>query len=84
MFSRKRLLEFLKSNGYISHDNQVGYEAFGRKVFAYISGLKDISTRRQLESNLKALKQRVNEDYWPGSKVVEVRVSYFKAMHWDE
>ena len=82
-FSKKRLLPLLKHMGFIEKDTQVGFEAFGRNVQAFI-GVKSMEERRRLESTLRLLGQSVNESYCPGYPRVEVGVSYFKAWHWDE
>lgn len=82
-FSKKRLLAVLKDLGFIEKDEQVGYEAYGRDVQAYIN-VKSLQDRQALESILRLLGQSVNDNYAPGSKVVNVGVTYFKAWHWDE
>jgi hypothetical protein len=80
MMSKKRLLAFLTEHGY---GNRVSYEAYGRKVMAYVK-VKDMAVRNELTRHLQSLAQKVNVRYSPGSPVVEVQVTYFKAWHWDE
>jgi len=81
--SKKRLIPLLIDNGFIESDKVVSYEAFGKKVFAFIY-LKDMETRSRLERFLKDRKLNPDTRYSPGHPIVEVPVSYFKAWHWDE
>jgi hypothetical protein len=83
MFSKSKLVPFLKENRFITDDKKVGYEAFGRKVCAFIN-VADMQERARCEKALQEAKQKVNPSYWPGHPVVEVQVTYFKAWHWDE
>jgi hypothetical protein len=81
MFSKSVLVPLLQINGFAT--DSISYEAYGRKVMAYI-GCKDMQTRRSLEAFLCDRGQKVNRNYWPGHALVEVQVTYFKAPHWDE
>jgi hypothetical protein len=87
-FSSKKLAEFLVDNGfkpegYTAKQVQGTCEAYGKDVRAYI-GTTDMEKRARLEAALEAAGQMVNRNYWPGNPMVEVRVTYFKAWHWDE
>ena len=57
-------------------------ETYGRKSCIYVDA-KAPGTRCKLESDLVALGFRVNKDYWPGSSILEVQVSYFKGHNWN-
>ena len=84
LMSKKTLLPLLIAGGYIANEKAVSYEAYGRKVVAYI-GVKDMATRAKLENYLAyELKQNPNREYFPGHPTVAVQVTYFKAWHWDE
>ena len=93
LLSKKKLIPLLIEKGFITGElsgttknefRGVGYEAYGRKVLAFIQ-VKDLATRLKLEDYLEyELKQKPNRNYWVGQPVVEVQVSYFKAWHWDE
>jgi hypothetical protein len=83
MFSKTKLQAFLIENKYIDNPKHLGYEAFGKKVYAFIH-VANIETRRKLEDHLTTLKQKIDRNYWPGAPYVSVRVTYFKAWHWDE
>jgi len=83
MFSKKRLIEFLLENKFIDSDKQVSYEAFGRKVNAFIN-VGSMVQRYSLENALGSVGQKVSADYWPGHATVCTDVKYFKAWHWDE
>lgn len=74
LMSKSKLMPMLVERGFISDAKRVGYEAFGRKVFAFIP-VKDME---------KSLGVYVGTSYSPGRPVVEAQVSYFKAWHWDE
>jgi hypothetical protein len=76
-FSKKRLEAVLEQNGF---GKSVSYEAYGRDVRAFIGTDK----RTQLEAFLRLLGQSVDESYAPGRNVVECKVTFFKAWHWDE
>ena len=80
MFSKTRLNEFLAANGFKPTES---FEAYGRKVMAYIT-TPDMAAREQLEGLLAGAGQKVNRSYWPGNRVVETQVTYFKAWHWNE
>ncbi len=83
MWSKKTLIPWLISNGYILNDTKVDYEAYGRKVKAFVR-VEDLATRFKLERALQVNGQKVDADYWPGHPVVDVRVTYFKAWQWDK
>ena len=81
--SKSKLVPLLVENGFIESAKNVSYEAFGKKVRAYVS-TKSVAERARLEAFLRANGIGFKADYWPGSSVAEVPVSYFKAWHWDE
>jgi hypothetical protein len=94
MFSKKRLIPFLVEKGFITGETRksaaygetvlgVGYEAYGRKVEAYIN-VKDMAARAACETALIEAGQKVSRTYYTGHPVVCVQVTYFKAWHWDE
>jgi hypothetical protein len=95
MWSKKTLIPWLIEKGFISGEKYsvatgsgedikgVSYEAYGKKVCAFIS-VKDMAARTCLELLLKSEGQKVDRDYWPGKPVVCVQVTFFKAWHWDE
>ena len=83
ILSKSKLIPILVSNGFIESEKSVGYEAYGKKVFAYVR-LKSAEERAKLEAFLSSRGISYNAGYWPGSSIAEVRVSYFKALHWDE
>ena len=94
MWSKKRLVAVLIEKGYISGEKNnfvtdgeaykgVSYEAYGRKVYAFIN-VKDMAARTSLELLLKSEGQSVDQNYSLGRPVVSVQVTYFKAWHWDE
>jgi hypothetical protein len=61
-------------------------ETFGKRSMIFI-GPVDMAfgiPRLKLEAELKMAGFAVHPDYWPGSNMVEVQVSYFKGWHWDE
>lgn len=79
--SRKKLLVLLDEVQ--APVRNISYETYGRDTHAYI----DVGTqanRARLEKILTAERQKVNRKYYPGSNIVDVRVSYFKAKGWDE
>jgi hypothetical protein len=80
MFSKKRLLAFLEANGF---KPRAGYEAYGRKVEAYI-GTGSFEERARLEKLLTEAGQKVDKGYDTKRFTVAVQVTYFKAWHWDE
>jgi hypothetical protein len=80
--SKTQLVPLLIKSGFIEDAKAVDYEAYGRKVMAYIH-VKDMTVRRSLEQFLGGEGLKVNTSYWPGAAVVEVQVSYFKARNWD-
>jgi hypothetical protein len=81
MLSKKRLIPLLAENGF--ETKGVGYEAFGKEVHAFVH-VKDMAERARLEALLRKLGHKYDRHYFPGAPVVDVRVSYFKAWHWDE
>jgi hypothetical protein len=95
MWSKKTLIPWLIEKGFISGEKtknriaygesytNVSYEAYGRKVCAYIS-VKDMPTRLACEDALIDAGQKVSRTYFPGHPTVCVDVTYFKAWHWDE
>jgi hypothetical protein len=82
LISKTKLIPLVKDEGGFRL-SAVSYEAYGRKVMAYL-GLTFPEHRRPLEQFLIKHGLKVNTDYWPAGHVVEVQVSYFKAWHWDE
>ena len=84
IMSKKKLIPLLVEHGFIeSEKKNVSYEAFGRKVMAFVD-VADFQTRQKLEAFLYSKHISFDRDYWPGAKVACVNVSYFKAWHWDE
>jgi hypothetical protein len=67
----------------MSEGYKISDETYGRKSKLYISCLNP-ADRVKLERFLIDKGVKVNQDYWPGSCVVELQVSYFKGWHWDE
>jgi len=61
----------------------IGNETYGRDSMVYVY-TPDNATRKRLERFLAARGFKVCRDYWPGSGVAEVQVSYFKGHHWNE
>ena len=62
----------------------IGFEAYGRKVCAYLD-IPEGEGRIDFWRFLEDRGCRVNKDYWPNGKSVEItNVSYFRAPHWDE
>jgi hypothetical protein len=57
-------------------------ETFGRDSHIYVGTAH--GDRRRVERALERRGHLIHEDYWPGSDVVNVQVSYFKGWHWDE
>jgi poly-D-alanine transfer protein DltD len=76
--------EFFKTTEYSKNQLKakgINDETYGKDSRIYISaGPK----RRQLESFLKNKGFKVHTDYYPGSDIVEVSVSYFKGNQWDK
>jgi hypothetical protein len=62
---------------------KVSNETYGPKSFIYVT-FSDHSQRRTMERQLEARGHKVCPDYWPGSAVAEIQVSYFKGWHWAE
>jgi hypothetical protein len=60
----------------------VGNETYGRQSCIYINAGTPM-LRRKLEGFLKKDGFKVCTDYWPGSAMVEVQVSYFRGDQWD-
>lgn len=83
MFSKSKLIPFLLERQFIASDKQVSYEAYGRKVSAFVR-VDNMVTRGIVERALIAAGQRVSQDYSPGKPTVCTDVTYFKAWHWDE
>jgi hypothetical protein len=83
MISKKKLIPMLVEQGFITSERNVNYEAFGRKVMAFVR-VATLQERNRLEAFLRDNGISFNPRYWPGAPVAEVRVSYFKAWHHDE
>lgn len=58
-------------------------EAYGRDVRAYLNA-GSVDERKRIEDILTINNISFNKNYFPGSPVVEVLVTYFKATGWDE
>ena len=90
LISKTKLAKLLADNGLPS---KMSFETYGRDTRAYIS-CGDPATRKKVEDFLEytcgyssspsAESPKVGRDYYPGSSTAEIRVSYFKASHWDE
>jgi hypothetical protein len=80
--SKAKLEAWCKSKGYpIPH-----YEAYGRKVCAYLSGPQG-KPRKEFERELEGIGCKTNSEWCQhdGFTGTEVRnISYFKADGWDE
>lgn len=61
----------------------ISNETYGRKSCIYVKA-KSAADRQKLEDRLTMNGFKVNKNYWPGSSVIEVQVSYFKGYNWDE
>jgi hypothetical protein len=83
LISKKKLIPLLMENGFVSSARNVCYEAYGKKVEAYIPVI-NMDQRRKLEALLEGMNVRVDKRYSPNRPIVAARVSYFKAWHWDE
>jgi len=83
MISKSKLVPLLIEHGFIASEKKVTYEAYGKKVKAYV-WTASAEERKKLEAFLSAKKIAFSPEYWPGSQVAEVSVSYFKAWHHDE
>lgn len=91
LVSKKKLIPMLIEQGFIDSDKAVSYEAFGRKVYAFIR-VASMEVREKMEAFLAEKGIEFNPRYCRASRVngpesypiAEVRVSYFKAWHWDE
>lgn len=84
LISKSKLIPMLVEQGFIQSEKLgVNYEAYGRKVMAYVR-VANFQERQRLEAFLKSKGITFNANYWPGAACAEVRVSYFKAWHWDE
>ena len=79
--SRKKLLVLLDKVK--KKVKNISYETYGRNTHAYID-MGNRASRAWLEQILIVDGQKVNREYFPGSSIVDVRVSYFKAKGWDE
>jgi hypothetical protein len=61
----------------------VGDETYGNDSYLYIyTGC--VKRRRDLERRLGREGLRFNRDYSPGHGTVEIGVSYFRGVHWNE
>jgi hypothetical protein len=77
--SRKNLNAWCEANGV----SKPSYEAYGRKVCAYVSCPEGV-TREELEAKLEAVGCKVNTEWYRGQACTEVtNVSYFKACGWN-
>ena len=84
IMSKKKLIPLLIEQGFIELEKKnVSYEAFGRKVLAFVH-VASFQDRLKLQTFLQSKSISFDRDYWPGSSVACVQVSYFKAWHWDE
>ena len=78
--TKSRLTKYLSE----SFKVKPGFEAYGKKVHAYITTPGGM-TRAAFEAVLTGAGCKVARDYNPGGRTVEVtNVSYFKADGWDE
>lgn len=88
LLSRKKLAEALKEMGRLPETfdyKKFSNEIYGRKACIYLwSVAKDEADRRVVEAELMRRGFKVDPTYYPGSKAIEVQVSYFKGWHWDE
>lgn len=62
---------------------QVSDETYGPKSMLYIKCL-NVQDRFRLENFLESKGVRIFKEYYPGSSVIELQVSYFKGHHWEE
>lgn len=62
---------------------KVGNETYGRKSCIYLT-FADHAQRRAMERRLENQGHKICPDYWPGSAIAEIQVSYFKGWHWAE
>lgn len=58
-------------------------EAYGRDVRCYLY-TDTFEKRKEIERFLRKNRLDYCSDYAPGRPIVEIKVSYFKAWHWDE
>ncbi len=58
-------------------------ETYGRQTMCYVRATTQ-AERFRIEGELERCGFKVNRAYWPGSAVVEVRVSYLRAFGWDK
>lgn len=87
LLSRRKLCEVLIEMGRLSptfKPEQLSNEVYGRKACIYLEFAKDSEDRKAVETKLEDRGFRINRGYWPGGSVIEVQVSYFKGLHWDE
>jgi hypothetical protein len=61
----------------------VSNETYGNQSMIYIT-TASVLNRLWLERKLAERGHRVQRDYFPGSTILEIQVSYFKGFHWDE
>ncbi len=80
-FSRKKLLALLDDIS--APVDSISYETYGRDTRAYV-GVGTPGNRTKLEARLQVEGYTVNKNYFPGSSIVEVYITYFKAKGWDE
>jgi hypothetical protein len=58
-------------------------ETYGKASMIYLTW-ESPDARKAGERALTNAGFKVHDDYWPGSAISEVQVSYFKGVHWDE
>ena len=87
--SKKALVAFLNEKfGKSITEEDLSYEAYGRKVYAYIWNTQELlgATRKQI--NIALIMKGIateDSDWCPGNdNRVSIPVTYFKAWHWDE
>ena len=89
LHSTKRLVEHMKLIGHALPVNKEGKpvnistETYGRTTKAYLT-MSSPAERQSVEDKLEFLGYKVNREYYPGSSIVDVQVSYKKAFGWDK
>lgn len=89
MLSKKRLFQFIKDrfNRELNlHSKGIGNETYGKQSCIYIwNTLQTLGVpRKTVETIMIQNGFKVNRNYWPGTENVEIRVSYFHGMNWNE
>jgi len=88
-FGAKQVQRAAREAGYrlpMADGFSLGDETYGSKSMLYIA-CPTIACRRRLEQFLEARGVKIatgDEEYHPGSGIVEVQVSYFQGVNWDE